>query len=163
GQVDREDFHPKRGRCSTNHCPLSQRDGGSAIADDPNPRNLRCDLSEQLEPFGAQAIFELGEPGGVAPGARHAADSSQADRIDRLGHSNGYGTAGNLLERLCRRPNAAHQHVWAESNKFFRILSNAFEISATPAHIDTKVAPDSPSCLLQCLRKCSDASLGLRL
>ena len=41
----------------------------------------RRDLFEQLQPFPAQAVFELHKAGGVAARPRQAVDEAGADRI----------------------------------------------------------------------------------
>jgi hypothetical protein len=49
------------------------------------PRMLqpRRDLLEQLQPFPARALFELGKSGGVASRPRQACDEASADGISR--------------------------------------------------------------------------------
>jgi hypothetical protein len=51
------------------------------IAQDRGARDTRCKLLDQLQPFSAQAVFELHEARGVAARLRQALDKAGADRI----------------------------------------------------------------------------------
>ena len=56
--------------------------------------------------------------------------------------------------KACRgRADAGDQHVRGERDKLFRILTQAREIAAAPAHVDAHVAPDHPARFLQPLRQ----------
>ena len=56
-------------------------DGVGGIPKDRHARHARRDLLEQLQPFSAQAVFELHKTGGVAARPRQAIDEAGADRI----------------------------------------------------------------------------------
>ena len=86
-------LYAKRRRRSPDHRPLSDADRAPTFPDDTNPRSLRRNLPEQFQPFGAQAVFELSEAGGVAAGPRHALDRAGTDRIDGLGEHDRQGAA----------------------------------------------------------------------
>ena len=67
----------------------------NGITKDRRPRNARCDLLEQFQPFRTQAVFEIREPGGVAAWPRKAIDETTADRVNDLHKYDRHG-AGRL-------------------------------------------------------------------
>ena len=51
------------------------------VSHDGHPRQVWCDLLEQLQPFSAHCVFEQHEAGRVASRPREALDEAGADRI----------------------------------------------------------------------------------
>jgi hypothetical protein len=69
--------------------------GYGGIAQNRRARHAGRDLFEQLQPFRADAVFELGKTGGVASRLRQARDEAGADRIGGLREHDRHG-AGRL-------------------------------------------------------------------
>src|SRR5262245_47347098 len=64
--VDRVQLHAERWRHRLNDSELADPGGYGGIPKHHRPRDGWRDLLEQLQPFRAQAVFELHESGGVA-------------------------------------------------------------------------------------------------
>ena len=77
----------------TGELPGPGGDGG--IPKHRPSRHARRDLLEQLQPFSADAVFELGKTRGVAARTRQAVDEAGADRIGGLREHDRHG-AGRL-------------------------------------------------------------------
>src|SRR5262249_28285657 len=83
-RVDRSQFYPKRRRHRLDRAHLTELRGRSRVADHRRSRRAGRDFFEQLQPFSADAIFEHGEPGRIATGARQAFNEAGTDRVDDL-------------------------------------------------------------------------------
>ena len=88
--VDRAYFHSERRRHSLDEVKLAGSGAKGSIPEDRRSRHARRDLFEQLQPFSADAVFEIHKSGGVAVRPRQAADKAGADRIGD--HRNTIGT-----------------------------------------------------------------------
>ena len=143
---------PRGRRSGSDDGPLCKSDLADRFPDYTDARDLRCDLLEQFKPFAGQRKFELGKPGDVTAGTRDAPDEAGPDRVDGLGHHDRHG-AGRLLQGARRRPDAGDDHVRPERDQVGRVLAQARQIAAAPAHVDPQVAADRPARLLQALRE----------
>jgi hypothetical protein len=96
--VDRGNFKPERRRGRLDDRELSDPLWNCRITQHGRSRGARRNLLEQLQPFRASAVFQLGKSCGVAPWPRNACDKSGRDRIGVcVRHS---------LGRLQERPHA---------------------------------------------------------
>ena len=93
--VDRAQLHPERWRRGLDYGELADPFGDGGIAKDRRVRHAGRDLFEQLQPFRADAVFELGKTGDVAARPRQARDEAGADRIRGLREHDRHG-AGRL-------------------------------------------------------------------
>ena len=80
--VDRAQLHPNDGATAwmAPNWPIPAATAGSRK--DRRSRHAGRDLLEQLQPFSAHAVFELGKAGGVAARPCQARDEAGADRVD---------------------------------------------------------------------------------
>ena len=83
-QVDRVHLHPERRRHRLDGAQLADHGGDGGIAKHRRARDLRRDLLEQLQPFPADAVFEIGETGDVASRPRQTGNEAAADRVDGI-------------------------------------------------------------------------------
>ena len=79
--VDRDQLYAEPRRYRLNDGELADPGGHGGIPKHCRPRDIWCDLLEQLQPFRAQAVFELHKAGGVAAWPRQAPDEARSDRI----------------------------------------------------------------------------------
>ena len=132
------------------------------IPKDRHARHARRDLFEQLQPFAADAVFEIHETGGVAARPRQTVDVAGADRIedDREHDRDG---AGRLQQRPQGRRATGQDDVGRERGQFRRLSANFGGIGRGPAGVDLQVAADAPAQLPQALQECPDAGLPCRI
>src|SRR3954471_21501076 len=78
--ADRVDLHPVRWRRGLNDAELAGAGRYGRIAKDGDARHVWRDLFEQLEPFSADAVFEVHEARRVAASPRQGLDVAGADR-----------------------------------------------------------------------------------
>src|SRR5262249_59010311 len=90
-----------RGKVLT-HRPLPNPRRSRLVSDNAYPRNLRHQLSQEVEPFGAQAIFEQGEAGHIAAWPCQAIHNPGANGIDGLSEYY-WDCARGLLQGWCCR------------------------------------------------------------
>src|SRR4029077_1389481 len=74
--------------------PLSAAEAGSRK--DPYSFHGGYNLFQQLQPFPAQAVFEIRKPGGVSAWVRQTVDEAGANRIDDT-YEHDWHRAGHLL------------------------------------------------------------------
>ena len=123
----------------------------AGIAKHGYPRHAGRDLSEQLQPFGADAVFEQHETGGVATRPRQAVDEAGADRIgDDREHDR--HRAGCLQQRPRGCRTVRDDHVRRKRGQFGSVPANVDRIASGPADVDAQVAADGPARLLQPLQ-----------
>ena len=134
----------------------------AGIPKDRHPRHARRDLLEQLQPFAADAVFELREPGDVAARPRQARDEAGADRIDDLHEHDRHG-AGRLLQRRHDRDAAGQDDVRRERDQFRRVSCECARDRRSPAVVDPHVAAVGPAQLLQPLQERREAGLRFRI
>ena len=127
--VDRAHLHPERRRHGLDDGELADPGGYGGIPKDRRARHARRDLLEQLQPFPAQAVFELHEAGGVAARPRQALDEAGADRIGDIREHDRHG-AGRLQQRRQGRVPAARMTSGASATNSAAYLRMA---SASPA------------------------------
>src|SRR4029077_1938043 len=133
---------------------LRRSTGCVGIAQHGGPGHVRCDLLEQLQPFGANIEFKMRKTGRVAARFSETFDKSGGDGVRDLNEYNGDGMC-RPLERPNTHPAAGAQyHVRCECNEFTRILARALGIAPGPTVIDPEIASDGPTELLQRLNKC---------
>src|SRR5262245_63394421 len=105
------DYLNARRRCEgLNHGPLPNPRRSPLVANNAYARNLRRQFSQEVEPFGAQAKFELGEAGQIAAWACQAIHNPATNRIDGLSEYN-WDCARGLLQNWCCWTNASQNHV----------------------------------------------------
>src|SRR5262245_37651580 len=80
-QVDRTYLDAQRWRHSLDRGELGRASGQGRVPKNCYSGHAWRDLFEQLQPFCAQAIFKIGEPGGVAAWPRQAFDITCTDGI----------------------------------------------------------------------------------
>ena len=102
------------------------------------------DLLKQLQPFPAQAVFEIHEAGGVAARPRQTVDEAGADRIDDGREHDRYG-ASRLQQRPHGRGGMGQDDVGRERGQFRRVPANLGGIGRGPAGVDAHVAADGPA------------------
>ena len=93
----RAQLHAERRRHGLDGTHLAHLGGPRRVANDRHSGDAWRDFFEQLQPFPAEAIFDYGEPGRIATGARQACDEAGTDRINNLHEHNRYG-AGDPLQ-----------------------------------------------------------------
>ena len=125
-------------------------------------RHAGRDLLEQLQPFRAQAVFELGEAGDVAAWPRDALDETGADRIDGLREHDRH-RAGGLPHGSHDVAAGSQDHVRGERGQFRGVAAPALGVAAGPADVDAQVAADDPARLLQALLERREACLPFRI
>src|SRR5262249_17187453 len=79
--IDPNDIHAQSGRRGVNNAELGSAGGRCGIPKRGHTGYGRCDLLEQFQPFRADAVFEIHEPGDVAARPRKRLDKARADRI----------------------------------------------------------------------------------
>ena len=144
----------------TPNWPTPERCGG--IPKDRHSRHARRDLLEQLQPFPADAVFEMHEPGGVAARPRQALDEAGADRIGDDREHDRHG-AGRLQQRPHGRGAMGQDDVRRERGQFRRVSANLGGIGRGPAGVDAHVAADGPAQLRQPLQERPEAGLKFRI
>src|SRR5262245_62708726 len=82
--IDRAHLDAERRRDSLDRAELTRPSGRDQIAENCCSFDARRNLLEQLEPFPAHAVFEIGEAGGVATAMGEHLDETAADRIGDL-------------------------------------------------------------------------------
>jgi len=97
--------------------------------------------------FPADAVFERGEPGGVAARLRQARDEPCADRIDDI-REHDRRAAACLLQRGHACAGRGQNDVRRKSNQFSRVCAIAVRIARRPASVDPHVAAIGPAQLL---------------
>ena len=148
--VDRSYLHPERRRHGLDYAKLANSGGCGGIPKNRHSRHARRDLLEQLQPFPADAVFEIHEPGGVAARPRQAVDEAGADRIDDDREHDRHG-AGRLQQRPHGRGGRGQDDVRRERGQFRRVPANLGGIGRGPAGVDAHVAADGPAQLLPAL------------
>src|SRR6516225_10431035 len=132
------------------------------IAKDSRAPHAWRDLFEQLEPFPAQAVFELHEAGRVAARPREAIDESAADRVGHIHEHNRHGA--RCLQQWPQGCGARCQNdVWRQGCQFRRVLANGVGQAFAPSIINPEVAALGPTQLLQRLHQHRVAHLHIRI
>ena len=109
--------------CDLERRPLPDASGSGWIPQQAHAVHARHNLSQELQPFSGQAVFELHEPGGVAAGPCQACDKSRSDRVDRLNKNNWHRAARPLHgEHSCSSDN---HHVGRQLYQFRGGLAKA--------------------------------------
>src|SRR6516162_10869523 len=121
-------------------------------------RVTRRDLFEQLQPFPAQAVFELKKAGDVTDRLRQAVDVTGADRVSHL-HEYDRNGAGRLQQGRQARSPGTKEDVRCERGQFAHMPANFSGASLTPPDVDPQVAALAPAQLLQHLPESRDAGL----
>src|SRR5262249_42566334 len=108
----------------------------------------------QLQPFSAQAVFEIRKPSGVSTWARKVRDKTRADGIDHRHEHERYGS-GRPLQ--CRDGHAAtgKDDVRRKRNQFLRFLAQVIVIVAK-ASFNAQVRTRTPAEILQTLSETCD-------
>src|SRR2546421_13007020 len=101
-QSNRAQLDTERRRHGLQSAQLSGARGYRSISKDCNALEVRRDLLQQLEPFPADAVLEIGEPGRIAARARQAVDKTGTDRIGHQHEHDRHG-ARRLLQGRYRR------------------------------------------------------------
>src|SRR5262245_25981558 len=97
-QVDRAQLHVQRWRRSLNDGVLANSFCDGRIAKNGSAVHARSDLLEQLQPFCADAVFELGETGDVAAWPRQASNEAGTNWVRGLREYDGH--AAGCLQQL---------------------------------------------------------------
>ena len=161
--VDRAHLHPQRRRHGLDRAELAASGGDGGIPQHRRSRHTRCDLFEQLQPFSADAVFELHETGGVAARLRQALDEAGADRI---------GDTLQTRSARCGSPGATAPRLWlpvarmtsgASATNSAACLRRRSVSPADPATVDLHVAAVDPaqlrnSCRNAAMRACASGS-----
>ena len=98
-QVDLVHLHPERRRPPPGWRPAGRSRRGCRTAKHRRARDLRRDLLEQLQPFPADAVFEIGETGDVASRPR----KSSATKPPPTGSTALTNTIGRVPVALAER------------------------------------------------------------
>jgi len=125
-------------------------------------RNLGRDLLEQLQPFRARAIVGRAEPGGVAARPGRAVDETAGNGIDDCHEYDGDG-AGRIPQRHHDLGRRSQDHVRGKGDHLGHLPAHLLRVAPGPANVDLRVAADSPTRLLQSLKKGSEPRLPLRI
>src|SRR5262245_58810687 len=97
-QVNRAQLHAQRWRRSLNGGVLANYFRDGRIAKNGRAGHARSDLLEQLQPFCADAVFELGETGDVAAWPRQASNEAGTNWVRGLREYDGH--AAGCLQQL---------------------------------------------------------------
>ena len=137
-------LHPNDGATAwiAAHCPIPALMAGSRMT--ATRVTLRRDLLEQLQPFGAHAVFELEEAGGVAARPRQAFDKTGAHRVDDLREHDWHG-AGRLAAARRGRAAGGQDDVWRERDQFGRIFAKSVDVAGSPSGIRSARCGRPPS------------------
>ena len=153
---------PNDGAAAWIRAELAAPGGYGRIPKDRRSRHAGRDLFEQLQPFPADAVFEIRETGGVAARPRQAIDKAGADRIGGLRN-----TIGTVRVACCNgrhgRAASGQDDVRRERDQFGRVFANVVGFARGPAVVDPHVAAVGPAQLLQPLQECRDAGLSFRI
>ena len=121
--TNRAHLHPQRGCHGLDRAELTNSGRPAHIADDGNPRHVRRDLLDQLQPFTAETVLELHEAGGVAARAGQALDEAGGYRIRDDGEYD-----RNRADRLQQRRHGragGQDDLRRERGEFRHVLANA--------------------------------------
>src|SRR5581483_8743328 len=151
-QTKRSCLHAEGGSYRLNGAELRRSAGAVSIAQHGDPGQVRRDLLEQLQPFGADIVFKIRKAGRVAARFRETFNKPAADGVSDLNENNGDGV-GCPLERPDMRAAGGQYDVRSECDELGRILARALGIAPGPAIIDPEIAPAGPTELLQALNK----------
>ncbi len=94
--VDKDQFHPERGRHALDGAQLAERGGYRGVPKHRRPRHTGRDVSDQLQPFHADAELEQYKSGSVAARPRQGRHEAGTDRVSGLREHDWHG-AGRLL------------------------------------------------------------------
>ena len=124
--------------------------------------HIRRDLLEQLQPFAADRIFEVGKAGDVAARPRQARDVAGADRI---GDQREHDRNGAALHQQRRDGGAGmgEDDLGRERDELGRLLAQRRGVAGAEAVVDPDVLADGPARLLKPLRERGEASLDFRI
>ena len=142
--------------------------GYGGIPKDRRSRHARRDLLEQLQPFPAQAVFELHKAGGVAARPRQAIDEAGADRIGDDREHDRHG-AGRLQQRRHGRGASGQDDVRRERDQFRRVFASVVGICRAPQRMSIRTLRPSvqPNCCSPCrnaaMRACASGSSAARV
>src|SRR5262245_36250486 len=87
--VDRHHVHPQRWCRRLYRAELTDPGRYRGVTQNRRALQAGAELREQLQPFGADAVLELNESGGVPAWTSQAADETGADRIDDMNEHDG--------------------------------------------------------------------------
>src|SRR5438874_8316140 len=93
---------------------------GVRVEDDADPREMRCDLLEQLQPFSHQCWVSGAEPGDVAAGVRETLNKALAYGIVHKWENDRY-RARLPLQRRDPRCGVCQNCVWRQADQLCRI------------------------------------------
>src|SRR5262249_8316903 len=108
----------------------------------------RRDLLEQLQPFGADAIFEHRKTSRVATRLRQARDIAAAHWIGRV-HKYDRERAARLLKRAHHRAAVSEDNIRRQLNQFGNVLPDIGCIACGPPDFDANISADTPARFLQ--------------
>src|SRR5262249_3769278 len=114
------------------------------VVDDDNTRHGRCDLLEQLQPFGSDRKLEEGEPSDIAPGMRKAGHKRGADRISNLGEY-GWDGASLPLDGGQGGAGSSKDHFRLQCHELGSIGPPPAGIAGTPTVVDLDIEALGPS------------------
>src|SRR5262249_9073434 len=120
----------------------------------------RCNFLEQLNPFPGDGIFCKSKTSRIATGSREAFHKPATNRIGDVHEYNRDG-AGCLQHRSYGRGAIGEDDVRRERDQFGRVSAIEFGIAWTPAIVNSYVAADRPTQLLQRPQECRIARLSL--
>src|SRR5262245_2953811 len=154
---DGSDRHSERGRRSLNSGELADP-RGACIPDDRCAHHSWRDLFEQFEPFRTHAEFVSSKTGGIAAWPCKTLDDTGTDWI-RKEHENRRHRPSCLLGGRRGRGANRQDHVRYERDQFFGISASSVGVAQREAIINSRIAPDSPTQLLQTLQESGIAGL----
>ena len=128
----------------------------------PHARHARRDLLEQLQPFPAQAVFELRKPVALPPGrARLSTSRRRPDRRCARTRSARCGSPAAVAANVAAAA-APDTTSGASATNSAAYLRRSGGIASAPADVDPHIAADGPAQLLQPLQERRHAGLRFR-
>src|SRR5262249_35098003 len=143
-RVDGAQLHAERWRHRLDRAKLSAPGARGRIADDGHTRHPRRNVFEQLQPFCADAEFELTKAGGIAARPRQARDQSAADGIGDGDEDDGH-VAACPLQRRHDRCAGGEDDIRAERDEFGRVSAKRVRIDGARAMLDPHVTALAPT------------------
>src|SRR5262245_4006803 len=107
-------------------------------------RQARDDLLERFQPFGAYAVLELNEAGGIAARPCHALDEAAADRVGDVVENDRY-VARRLQQRHHPGIAGCHDHVGRQCDQLASVPMDFPSITAGPPDLHLHVSSLGPA------------------